>query len=195
MLIPTVIERDPKGERAYDIYSRLLIERIIFVTGAINSEVANAIIAQLLFLQKVDENKPITMYVNSPGGEIDAGRAIIDTMMHVKAPISTISIGLSASMAALILTCGDKGKRFALPSASILIHQPLGGVEGQATDIEISAKRILREKDEINELLAKRTGQKISKIKIDVERDYWMSAQEAKKYGLIDEVLTPSKKM
>lgn len=193
LLIPTVIEKDPRGERAYDIYSRLLKERIIFVSGEINSESANLIIAQLLFLQKEDSKKEIVMYINSPGGSVDAGRAIIDTMYHVAPPITTVAVGLAASMGALILTCGEKGKRFSLPSASILIHQPLGSAEGQATDIEISAKQILRAKEEIIDLLVRQTGQERKKIEIDVERDYWMNGAEAKEYGLIDDVLGNAK--
>jgi len=195
-LIPTVIERAPQGgERAYDIYSRLLMERIIFVSGQITAELANTTIAQLLFLQKEDNKKDIIMYINSNGGSIDAGMAIIDTMYHVAPPITTVAVGLAASMGALILTCGEKGRRYSLPSASILIHQPLGGAEGQATDIEIAMKHIQKFKIDINNLLHRQTGQPMDKIKQDVERDYWMSAKEAKEYGLIDDVLTTSVEM
>jgi|SRR5579872_1840880 len=192
-LIPTVIEKDPKGERAYDIFSRLLKDRIIMITGEITIESANLIIAQLLFLQKEDAHKDITMYINSPGGVIDAGRAVIDTMYYIQPEVSTIAIGMAASMGATILTCGEKGKRFALPSASILIHQPLGAAEGQATDIEISAKRIIRMKEEMAQLMARQTGQALEKIQQDMERDFWMSADEAQEYGLIDTVLRKEK--
>ncbi len=195
ILIPTVIERDPKGERAYDIYSRLLKERIIFVTGEINTDSANSIIAQLLFLQKEDESKDITMYINSQGGVIDSGMAIIDTMYHIKPEVSTVAVGLAASMGALLLTCGKKGKRFSLPSASILIHQPLGGVEGQATDIEITANWILKRKNNIIDLIVRQSGQSREKVAQDVERDFWMTGEDAKQYGLIDDVLTSEKEV
>ncbi len=189
-LIPTVIEKEINGfERAYDIYSRLLKDRIIFVPGAITDDVANTVIAQLLFLQAEDAKKEIKMYINSPGGEIYAGLAIYDTMKHLTCPISTIAIGVAASMASLILSSGTKGKRLALPNAMILIHQPLGGAQGQASDVEITAKEILRLKDLTTDILAKNTGQKKNQIEKDVDRDYYMTAEKAKQYGLIDKIL------
>ena len=189
-LIPTVIEKEINGfERAYDIYSRLLKDRIIFVPGAITDDVANTVIAQLLFLQAEDAKKEIKMYINSPGGEIYAGLAIYDTMKHLTCPISTIAIGVAASMASLILSSGTKGKRLALPNAMILIHQPLGGAQGQASDVEITAKEILRLKDLTTDILAKNTGQKKNQIEKDVDRDYYMTAEKAKQYGLIDRIL------
>ncbi len=189
ILIPTVIERSSQGERAYDIYSRLLKERIVFLGGVIDDETANLVIAQLLFLQKEDTNKDISMYINSPGGSIDAGMAIYDTMNHIHPDVSTIAIGIAASMGAFLLSSGKKGKRFSLPNSSILIHQPLGGAEGQASDIEISARRILTAKDTINTILAKNTGVKKSKIEKDADRDFWMSPKEALEYGLIDKII------
>ena len=194
MLIPTVIEKSSFGERAYDIYSRLLKENIVFLGGAIDDQVANLVIAQLLFLQSEDPKKEIQLYINSPGGSISAGLAIIDTMQHVKNPISTVCVGLAASMGAVILSCGDKGRRIALPNSEILIHQPLGGAEGQAADIEISARRIIKARSLLNKLLAKNTGQPITKIEKDVDRDFFMDADEAKKYGIIDQVVSPTKK-
>jgi ATP-dependent Clp protease protease subunit len=194
MLIPTVIEKSSFGERAYDIYSRLLKENIVFLGGAIDDQVANLVIAQLLFLQSEDPKKEIQLYINSPGGSISAGLAIIDTMQHIKNPISTVCVGLAASMGAVILSCGDKGKRIALPNSEILIHQPLGGAEGQAADIEISARRIIKARALLNKLLSKNTGQPITKIEKDVDRDFFMDAEEAKKYGIIDQVVTPTKK-
>lgn len=194
MLIPTVIEKSQFGERAYDIYSRLLKERIIFVGGPIDDAVANTVIAQLLFLEKEDSKKDIFLYINSPGGHIHSGLAIYDTMQHIKPDVSTICVGLAASMGAFLLAGGAKGKRFALPLSKILIHQPLGGVEGQASDIEISAKEILKTKDRLNEIMAKNTGQKKEKVAQDSDRDYYMTAEEAKKYGIIDEIMTKSKK-
>ena len=189
-LIPTVIEKEINGfERAYDIYSRLLKDRIIFVPGTITDDVANTVIAQLLFLQAEDAKKEIKMYINSPGGEIYAGLAIYDTMKHLTCPISTIAIGVAASMASLILSSGTKGKRLALPNAMILIHQPLGGAQGQASDVEITAKEILRLKDLTTDILAKNTGQKKNQIEKDVDRDYYMTAEKAKQYGLIDKIL------
>jgi len=190
VLIPTVIEKEINGfERAYDIYSRLLKDRIIFVPGAINDDVANTVIAQLLFLQAEDAKKEIKMYINSPGGEIYAGLAIYDTMKHLTCPISTIAIGMAASMASLILSSGTKGKRLALPNAMVLIHQPLGGAQGQASDVEITAKEILRLKELTTDILAENTGQKKAQIEKDVDRDYYMTADKAKQYGLIDKVL------
>ena len=188
-LIPTVIEKSREGERAYDIYSRLLKERIIFVGGVINDEIANIVIAQLLFLQKEDSTKDIMMYINSVGGSVDAGMAIYDTMNHVKPNVSTIAIGMAASMGAFLLSSGKKGKRFSLPNSSILLHQPSGGAEGQASDIEISAKRILNIRENINIILSKNTGQKKSQIEKDADRDFWMTPKEAMKYGLIDKII------
>ena len=188
-LIPTVIEKSQFGERAYDIYSRLLKENIIFLAGPIDFDTADIVIAQLLFLQSEDPKKDIKLYVNSPGGMVTAGLAIIDTMNHVKNDVSTVCVGLAASMGAMILSAGAKGKRFALPNAEIMIHQPSGGAEGQASDIEISAKRILKNRDTLNKMLAKNTGQPLSKIENDVDRDFFMTSEEAKKYGIIDKVI------
>jgi len=194
MLIPTVIEKSSFGERAYDIYSRLLKENIVFLGGTIDDNVANLIIAQLLFLQSEDPKKEIHLYINSPGGYIHAGMAIIDTIQHIKNDVSTVCVGMAASMAAVILSCGAKGKRMALPNAEVMIHQPLGGTEGQASDIEISAKHILKQRAILNKILAKNTGQLVSKIEKDVDRDFFMDAEEAKKYGIIDQVTTNTKK-
>ncbi len=193
-LIPTVIEKTNYGERAYDIYSRLLKERIVFLGGPINDDVANVIIAQLLFLASVDPDKDIQLYINSPGGSVSAGLAVYDTMQHLKCDISTICVGMAASMGAFLVASGRKGKRFALPNAEIMIHQIMGGAEGQATEIEISARHILKLKDRMNKILAQHTGQPFSKIEKDTERDFFMSAEEAKKYGLIDSVLNKKKK-
>ncbi|MCC6520790.1 ATP-dependent Clp endopeptidase proteolytic subunit ClpP [Candidatus Nomurabacteria bacterium] len=190
MLIPTVIEKSPFGERAYDIYSRLLNDRIIFLGGAIDDHVANIVIAQLLHLENQDPKQDIYLYINSPGGSVTAGLAILDTMNHIKPDVSTICVGMAASMGAMILSSGAKGKRLALPNAEIMIHQPHGGAEGQATDIEISARRILKNRATLNAILAKNTGQKLATIEKDVERDFFMDAPEAKKYGIIDEILT-----
>jgi len=188
-LIPTVIEKTSLGERAYDIYSRLLKENIIFLGGPIDDAIANIVIAQLLFLQSEDPKKDITLYVNSPGGQVTAGLAIIDTMNNIKNDVSTVCVGLAASMGAVILASGKKGKRYALPNSEIMIHQPHGGVEGQASDIEISARRILKNRDIINKMLAKFTNQPLSKIEKDVDRDFFMDSEESKKYGIIDKVL------
>jgi len=188
-LIPTVIEKSPFGERAYDIYSRLLKERIVFLGGPIIDPVANAVIAQLLFLESEDEKKDIKLYINSPGGAVAAGLAIYDTMQYVKPDVSTICIGIAASMAATLLAAGAKGKRFALPNGEILLHQVMGGAEGQAIEIEIAARQIIRIKERINSILAKHTGQKIEQIERDTDRDFWMTAEEAKKYGLLDEII------
>jgi len=188
MLIPTVIEKSQFGERAYDIYSRLLRERIIFLGGPIDDYVANIVIAQLLFLESEDPKKDISLYVNSPGGVITAGLAIVDTMNHIKPAVSTVCMGLAASMGAVILSAGEKGKRFALPNAEIMIHQPHGGAEGQATDIEISARRIIKNRETLNKILAKNTGQPLSKIEKDGDRDFFMNAEEAVKYGIVDKV-------
>ncbi len=189
MLIPTVIEKTMNGERAYDIYSRLLKERIIFLGGPIDDDTANLIIAQLLFLQAEDSKKDITIYVNSPGGVVTAGLAIIDTMNNIKNNVSTICVGMAASMGAVILASGEKGKRFILPNAEVMIHQPHGGAEGQASDIEISAKRILKNRAKLNKILAEKTGQPLGKIEKDADRDFFLEAEEAKKYGIVDKVL------
>lgn len=188
-LIPTVIEKTFQGERAYDIYSRLLKDRVIFLAGQINDEVANTIIAQLLFLESEDPKKEIQLYINSPGGEVYSGMAIYDTMKYIKSPVSTICIGIAASMAAFLLAGGEKGKRFSLPNSRMLIHQPIGGTQGQASDIKIQAEEILKIKDEMNKILAKNTGQSLSVIERDTDRDFYMRAEEAKKYGLIDKVI------
>ncbi|EGL84093.1 ATP-dependent Clp protease proteolytic subunit [Caldalkalibacillus thermarum TA2.A1] len=189
-LIPTVIEQTNRGERAYDIYSRLLKDRIIFLGTPIDDQVANAVVAQLLFLAAEDPEKDISLYINSPGGSITAGMAIYDTMQYIKPKVSTICIGLAASMGAFLLAAGEKGKRFALPNSEVMIHQPLGGTQGQASDIEIHAKRILKMRDRLNKILAERTGQPLERIERDTDRDHFMSAEEAKAYGLIDEVIT-----
>ena len=188
-LVPMVVEQTPRGERAYDIYSRLLKERIIFLGTAVNDEIANLVIAQLLFLEADDPDKDITFYINSPGGVITAGMAIYDTMRYVKSDIATLCLGQAASMGALLLAAGTKGKRYSLPNARIMIHQPLGGFQGQATDIDIHAREILRIRKDLNAILASHTGQKVKKIQTDTERDFFMSAVEAKKYGIIDKVL------
>jgi len=189
MIIPTVIEKSQFGERAYDIYSRLLKENIIFVGGPIDDYMANLIVAQLLFLQSEDPKKEVKLYINSPGGSVTAGLAIIDTMRHIKNPIATVCVGIAASMGAVILASGDKGKRFALPNSEIMIHQPMGGVEGQAADIAITAKQILKIRDNLYKILAESTGKTPTQIEKDSDRDYFMSSDEAKKYGLIDKVL------
>lgn len=193
MLIPTVIEKSQFGERAYDIYSRLLRDRIIFLGGPIDDHTANIIIAQLLFLESEDPKKDIFLYVNSPGGSVTAGLAIVDAMNHVRPDVATVGVGMAASMGAVILSSGKKGKRYALPNSEIMIHQPSGGAEGQATDIEISAKRIIRNREVLNKILAKNTGQPLSRIEKDADRDFFMDAEEAKKYGIIDEIVTKSK--
>ena len=190
MYIPIVVEQTGRGERSYDIYSRLLKERIIFLGGGIDDHVANLIIAQLLFLEAEDADKDIHLYINSPGGVVTAGMAIFDTMRYIKAPVSTICVGQAASMGAFLLAAGEKGKRFSLNHSRIMIHQPLGGFQGQATDINIHAKEILRMKDELNCLLAELTGQTFEKVEGDTERDYFMSAADAKEYGLIDAIVT-----
>ncbi len=193
MLIPTVIEKTNMGERAYDIYSRLLKDNIVFLGGPIDDHVANLIIAQLLFLQSEDAKKDIWLYINSPGGSTSAGLAIIDCMNYISNSISTVCVGMAASMGAVILSAGKKGKRFALPNSEIMIHQPHGGTEGQATDIEISAKRIVKIKAELNRILAENTGQPLSKIEKDADRDFFMGAEEARKYGIIDKILGSKK--
>lgn len=194
-LIPTVIEKSAYGERAYDIYSRLLKERIIFLGGPIGDQVANSIIAQLLFLDHEDPKKPISFYLNTPGGSVSAGLAIYDTMQYVKAPVSTICVGIAASMGAFLLAAGAKGKRIILPNSEVLLHQVMGGAEGQAVEIEIAARQILKVKERINKILAKHTGQKIEKIERDTDRDFWMNAEEAKEYGLIDEIIKTKNKV
>lgn len=190
-LVPMVIEQTNRGERAYDIYSRLLKDRIIFIGTPIDDDVANLVVAQLLFLAAEDPEKDIHLYINSPGGSVTAGLAIYDTMQYIKPDVSTICVGMAASMGALLLAAGAKGKRFALPNSEIMIHQPLGGVRGQASDIKIHADWILKTKERLNRILAERTGQPLEKIERDTDRDHFMSAEEAKEYGIIDEVITP----
>ena len=192
-LVPTVIEKSAFGERAYDIYSRLLKERIVFLSGPIVDPVANSVIAQLLLLDHEDSKKDIKLYLNTPGGSVTAGLAIYDTMQHVKAPVSTICVGLAASMGAVLLAAGGKGKRFALPNAEILLHQVMGGAEGQAVEIEITAKQIMKMKDKLNQILAKHTGQKLAQIERDTDRDFYLTSEEARKYGLIDEIIKTKK--
>lgn len=192
-LIPMVVEQDGRGERAYDIYSRLLKDRIIFLGSAINDAVANTVVAQMLFLDAQDPGKDIHLYINSPGGSITSGMAIFDTMHFIKSDVSTICVGMAASMGAFLLAAGAKGKRFALPNSEVMIHQPLGGAEGQATDIQIRANRIIKMRDKLNEILAERTGQPFERIEKDTDRDNFMSAEEAQKYGLIDKVIEPAR--
>ena len=191
-LVPTVIEQSPRGERAYDIYSRLLKDRIIMLSGQIDDNVANSVIAQLLFLDAQDSEKDIFIYVNSPGGSVTAGLAIFDTMNFIKADVQTIAMGMAASMGSFLLTAGAKGKRFALPNAEIMIHQPLGGAQGQATEIEIAARHILKTRERLNKILSERTGQPIEVIERDTDRDNFMTAEDAKAYGLIDEIMENS---
>lgn len=188
-LIPTVIEKSQFGERAYDIYSRLLKERIVFLAGPISDAVANSIIAQMLFLASKDPSKDIQLYINTPGGSVTAGLAIYDTMQYVKCPISTVCVGLAGSMGATLLAAGAKGKRFALPNAEILLHQIAGGVTGEAVEIEITAKQIIKIKEKLNKILAKHTGQLLEKVEKDTDRDFYLSAEESKEYGIIDEVI------
>lgn len=188
-LIPMVVEQTHRGERAYDIFSRLLKERIIFLSTPINDEIANLIVAQLLFLESEDPEKDIHLYINSPGGSVYSGLAIYDTMIHVKPDISTFCLGMAASMAAVLLAAGEKGKRFALPHSRVMIHQPLGGFQGQATDIDIQAREILKIRDELNEILQNHTGQKMDKIQQDTDRDRYMRATEARDYGIIDKIV------
>lgn len=188
-LIPTVIEKTFQGERAYDIYSRLLKDRIVFLSGSINDEIANTIVAQLLYLESEDPKKDVQMYINSPGGEVYSGMAIYDTMQHIKPKVSTICVGLAASMAAFLLAGGEKGKRYSLKNSRILIHQPIGGARGQAADIKIQAEEILKIREEMNHILAKNTGQPLDVIERDTDRDFYMRATEAKKYGIIDKVI------
>ncbi|MFG6487124.1 ATP-dependent Clp endopeptidase proteolytic subunit ClpP [Roseateles sp. BYS78W] len=188
-LVPMVIEQSGRGERAYDIYSRLLRERIVFLVGPVNDAVANLVVAQLLFLESENPDKEISLYINSPGGSVSAGMSIFDTMNFIKPEVSTLCMGMAASMGAFLLSAGAKGKRFSLPNAKVMIHQPLGGAQGQATDIEIHAREILKTRETLNRILAERTGQTLEKIQSDTERDYFMSAAEAQNYGLIDQVL------
>lgn len=192
-LIPTVIETTNRGERAYDIYSRLLKDRIIMLGSQIDDNVANSIVSQLLFLQAQDSQKDIYLYINSPGGSVTAGFAIYDTIQHIKPDVQTICIGMAASMGSFLLAAGAKGKRFALPNAEVMIHQPLGGAQGQATEIEIAANHILKTREKLNRILSERTGQSIEKIQQDTDRDNFLTAAEAKEYGLIDEVMEPEK--
>lgn len=189
MLVPMVIDQTSTGERSYDIYSRLLEDRIIFLTGEIDDNVANMVVAQLIFLEAKNPDKDISLYINSPGGSISAGMAIYDTINYIKCDVSTICIGLAASMAAFLLSCGTKGKRLILPNSEVMIHQPLSGVQGQATDIEITAKHVLKTKEKMNRLLAENCGQTYEKVCADVERDHWMDADEAKKYGIVDKII------
>ena len=193
MLIPTVIEKSQFGERAYDIYSRLLRERIIFLGGGIDDNMANIVIAQLLFLENEDPSKEIKLYINSPGGSVTAAMAIYDTMNHIKPDVSTVCVGIAASAAAVLLSSGTKGKRFCLPNSEVMIHQVMGGAEGQASDIAIVAKHILRTKENLNKILSKNTGKPVAQVEKDSDRDYYMTAEEAKKYGIIDEIVMKSK--
>lgn len=189
-LVPMVVEQTNRGERSYDIFSRLLKDRIIMINGEINDATSNLVVAQLLFLESEDPDKDIYIYINSPGGSITAGMAIYDTMQYIKPDVCTICIGLAASMGSFLLSSGTKGKRYALPNAEIMIHQPLGGFQGQATDFDIHAKRILRIKDKLNQILSENTNQPLEKLKVDVERDYFLEADEAMEYGLVDKVIT-----
>ena len=188
-MVPVVIEQSGRGERAYDIYSRLLRERVIFLVGPVNDQTANLVVAQLLFLESENPDKDISLYINSPGGSVSAGMSIFDTMQFIKPDVSTLCMGMAASMGAFLLAAGTKGKRFALPNSKVMIHQPLGGAQGQATDIEIHAREILKTREQLNQILADRTGQPLGKIQADTERDYYMSAAEAVGYGLVDKVL------
>ena len=193
ILIPTVIEKSPQGERAYDIYSRLLKDYIVFLGGPIDDHTANLIIAQLLYLDNADSKKDISLYINSPGGSVTAGLAIIDTMNFIKSDVSTICVGIAASMGALILSSGKKGKRYSLPNSEVMIHQVMGGTEGQASDIAINAKHILRTKDTLNKILAVNTNKKMDQVEKDSDRDYWMTSDEAKKYGIVDDIIAKPK--
>ena len=188
-MVPIVIETSGRGERAYDIYSRLLRERVVFLVGPVNDATANLVVAQLLFLESENPDKDISLYINSPGGSVSAGMSIFDTMQFIKPDVSTLCMGMAASMGAFLLAAGAKGKRFALPNSKVMIHQPLGGAQGQATDIEIHAREILKTREQLNRILAERTGQPLEKIQADTERDYYMSAAEAKDYGLVDQVI------
>ena len=194
-MVPIVIETSGRGERAYDIYSRLLRERVVFLVGPVNDATANLVVAQLLFLESENPDKDISLYINSPGGSVSAGMSIFDTMNFIKPDVSTLCMGMAASMGAFLLSAGTKGKRFALPNSKVMIHQPLGGTQGQATDIEIHAREILKTREQLNKILAERTGQPLEKIQADTERDYYMSAAEAKDYGLVDEVVKSRKEI
>jgi len=189
-MVPMVIEHSGRGERAYDIYSRLLKERVIFLVGPVNDQTANVVVAQLLFLESENPDKDISLYINSPGGSVSAGMSIFDTMNFIKPNVSTLCIGMAASMGAFLLAAGEKGKRFSLPNSKVMIHQPLGGTQGQATEIEIHAREILKTREQLNRILSERTGQPIEKIERDTERDYYLSADESKEYGLIDQVIS-----
>ena len=188
-LVPMVVEQSSRGERAYDIYSRLLKERVIFLVGPVNDQTANLVVAQLLFLESENPDKDISLYINSPGGSVSAGMSIYDTMNFIKPHVSTLCIGMAASMGAFLLAAGEKGKRFSLPNSKVMIHQPLGGTQGQATEIEIHAREILKTREQLNRILAERTGQPLEKIERDTERDYYLSATESQEYGLIDKVI------
>ena len=188
-MVPMVIEQSGRGERAYDIYSRLLKERVVFLVGPVNDQTANLVVAQLLFLESENPDKDISLYINSPGGSVSAGMSIYDTMNFIKPQVSTLCVGMAASMGAFLLAAGEKGKRFALPNSKIMIHQPLGGMQGQATDIEIHAKDILKTKATLNRILAERTGQPLEKVERDTDRDYFLEAEEARAYGLVDQVI------
>lgn len=192
-LVPMVVEQTNRGERSYDIYSRLLKDRIIFLTGEVNDQMADLIVAQLLFLESEDPDKDIQIYINSPGGSVSAGFAIYDTMQYIKPDVSTICVGLAASMGAFLLLAGEKGKRYALPNADIMIHQPLGGAQGQASDIQIHAEKIIKTRKQLNAIIAERTGQTLKKVEKDTDRDFFMSAEEAKAYGIIDDVIVKRK--
>ena len=193
-LIPYVIERSGSGERSYDIYSRLLKDRIVFLSGQVEDEMANAIVAQLLFLEMDNPDADISLYINSPGGSVTAGMAIYDTMQYIKAPVRTVCVGMAASMGAFLLMAGEKGKRMALPNAEVMIHQPSGGAQGQATDVSIRAEWLIRTKKKMNQMMADMTGQSVEKVSADAERDYFMSAQEAMNYGIVDQIFDPRKK-
>ena len=193
-MIPYVIERSGSGERSYDIYSRLLKDRIVFLSGQVEDEMANAVVAQLLFLEMDNPDADISLYINSPGGSVTAGMAIYDTMQYIKAPVRTVCVGMAASMGAFLLMAGEKGKRMALPNAEVMIHQPSGGAQGQATDVSIRAEWLLRTKKKMNEMMAEMTGQSVEKVSADAERDYFMSAQEALNYGIVDQIYDPRKK-
>ena len=193
-LIPYVIERSGSGERSYDIYSRLLKDRIVFLSGQVEDEMANAVVAQLLFLEMDNPDADISLYINSPGGSVTAGMAIYDTMQYIKAPVRTVCVGLAASMGAFLLMAGEKGKRMALPHAEVMIHQPSGGAQGQATDVSIRAEWLIRTKKKMNQMMADMTGQSVEKVSADAERDYFMSAQEAMNYGIVDQIFDPRKK-
>ena len=193
-MIPYVIERSGSGERSYDIFSRLLKDRIVFLSGQVEDEMANAIVAQLLFLEMDNPDADISLYINSPGGSVTAGMAIYDTMQYIKAPVRTVCVGLAASMGAFLLMAGEKGKRMALPNAEVMIHQPSGGAQGQATDVSIRAEWLIRTKKKMNQMMADMTGQSVEKVSADAERDYFMSAQEAMNYGIVDQIFDPRKK-